>query len=62
MSVFKPEKSLWIYHLNTGSCNGCDIEILAALTPKYDAERFGVKLVGSPRHADIIVATGPLPQ
>lgn len=60
MSVFKPEKSLWIYHLNTGSCNGCDIEILAALTPKYDAERFGVKLVGSPRHADIIVATGPV--
>jgi len=60
MSVFKAEKSLWIYHLNTGSCNGCDIEILAALTPKYDAERFGVKLVGSPRHADIIVATGPV--
>ncbi|NPV88807.1 NADH-quinone oxidoreductase subunit NuoB [Coprothermobacteraceae bacterium] len=60
MTVLKPEKSLWIYHLNTGSCNGCDIEILAALTPKYDAERFGVKLVGSPRHADIVVATGPV--
>ena len=46
--------------MNTGSCNGCDIEILAALTPRLDAERFGVKLVGSPRHADILVCTGPV--
>lgn len=54
------KKSLWVYHCNTGSCNGCDIEILAALTPRYDAERFGIKLVGSPRHADVILATGPV--
>ncbi len=54
------KKSLWVFHLNTGSCNGCDIEILAALIPRYDAERFGIKLVGSPRHADVILATGPV--
>ena len=42
------EKSPWIYHLNTGSCNGCDIELLALLGPRYDVERFGVKFVGSP--------------
>ena len=53
-------KSLWVYHLNTGSCNGCDIEIVAALTPRYDIERFGIKLVGSPRHADVLLATGPV--
>ncbi len=53
-------RSLWVYHLNTGSCNGCDIEILAALTPRYDVERFGIKLVGSPRHADVLLVTGPV--
>ncbi|MBN2330543.1 MAG: NADH-quinone oxidoreductase subunit B family protein [Candidatus Aenigmarchaeota archaeon] len=53
-------RSLWVFHLNTGSCNGCDIEILAALTPRYDVERFGMKLVGSPRHADVLLVTGPV--
>lgn len=53
-------KSPWIYHLNTGSCNGCDIELVALLGPRYDVERFGVKLTGSPRHADIVVVTGPV--
>jgi len=53
-------KSIWAYHLNTGSCNGCDIEILDAFTPRYDVERFGIKLVGSPRHADVVVVTGPI--
>lgn len=53
-------KSPWICHLNCGSCNGCDIEIVAALTPRYDVERFGILLHGSPRHADIFVATGPV--
>lgn len=51
-------KSPWITHLNTGSCNGCDIEILACLTPRYDLERFGIVLKASPRHADIVLATG----
>lgn len=53
-------KSPWIFHLNTGSCNGCDIEIVAALTPRYDPERLGCVLVGSPRHADVLLLTGPL--
>ncbi|MCD6246945.1 MAG: NADH-quinone oxidoreductase subunit B family protein [Candidatus Diapherotrites archaeon] len=54
------KKSLWVFHLNTGSCNGCDIEIIAALTPRYDVERFGIKLVGTPRHADVLLITGPV--
>jgi NADH-quinone oxidoreductase B subunit len=52
--------SPWAIHFNSGSCNGCDIEILATLTPIYDLERFGVKLQGSPRHADILICTGPV--
>ena len=51
-------KSLWIYHCNTGACNGCDIEILNVLTPYYDVERFGMKLVASPRHADVMLLSG----
>ncbi|MBP5154083.1 MAG: NADH-quinone oxidoreductase subunit NuoB [Lachnospiraceae bacterium] len=53
-------RSPWLYHINTGSCNGCDIELVACLTPRYDAERFGFKLAGSPRHADIVVVSGPI--
>jgi len=53
-------RSPWILHLNTGGCNGCDIEVVAALTPRYDVERFGIILRGSPRHADIMVVTGPI--
>ena len=52
--------SPWLIHYNSGSCNGCDIEILATLTPRYDVERFGIKLQGSPRHADVLVCTGPV--
>lgn len=52
------KKSPWIMHLPCGGCNGCDIEIVAALTPLYDAERFGVLLKGTPRHADILLVTG----
>src|SRR5271157_5338090 len=53
-------KALWVYHANTGACNGCDIEVINVLTPYYDAERFGIKLVGSPRHADVILVCGPV--
>jgi len=53
-------KSPWIIHFNTGACNACDIEILASLTPKYDLERFGVLLKGTPRHADVLVCSGPV--
>lgn len=52
------KKSLWLFHLSAGSCNNCDIEILDLLTPKYDVERFGMKLVGSVRHADVLLVTG----
>ncbi len=51
-------KSLWVFHLSTGSCNNCDIEILDCLTPRFDIERFGMKLVGSIRHADVLLVTG----
>jgi NADH-quinone oxidoreductase B subunit len=53
-------KSPWILHLNSGACNACDIEVIAALTPRFDVERFGVLLKATPRHADVIVATGPV--
>lgn len=53
-------KSPWIIHFNTGACNACDIEIIAALTPRYDVERFGVILKGSPRHAYVMVCSGPV--
>ena len=53
-------RSLWVFHLNTGSCNGCEIEIVATITPRYDPERFGIRLVGSPKHADVLLVTGPV--
>ena len=53
-------KSPWLFHINSGSCNGCDIELVAVLTPRYDVERLGFKLTGSPRQADIVVVTGPV--
>ncbi|MDD5596063.1 MAG: NADH-quinone oxidoreductase subunit B family protein [Candidatus Omnitrophica bacterium] len=53
-------KSPWILHFNTGACNACDIEIIATLTPRYDLERFGVQLKGTPRHADVLVCSGPV--
>lgn len=53
-------KSPWIIHFNSGACNACDIEVLDALTPRYDLERFGVLLKGTPRHADVLVCSGPV--
>ncbi len=53
-------KSPWILHFNTGACNACDIEIIAALTPQFDLERFGVVLKGTPRHADVLLCSGPV--
>ncbi len=52
------QKSPWIIHYDGSSCNGCDIEVLAALTPMYDVERFGVINTGNPKHADIFLITG----
>ena len=54
------KKSPWILHYNAGSCNGCDIEILASLCPKYDLERFGVINTGNPKQSDIFLVTGPV--
>jgi len=51
-------KSPWIIHYDGSSCNGCDIEVLACLTPMYDLERFGIINTGNPKHADIFLVTG----
>ena len=51
-------KSPWLLHYDGSSCNGCDIEVLACLTPVYDVERFGVINTGNPKHADIFLITG----
>ena len=53
-------KSPWLFHINAGSCNGCDIELVAVLTPRFDAERLGFRLSGTPRQADIVVVSGPV--
>lgn len=53
-------KSPWIMHFDASSCNGCDIEVLAALTPMYDVERFGVINTGNPKHTDILLITGSI--
>jgi ech hydrogenase subunit C len=52
------KKSPWLVHYDASSCNGCDIEILAALTPVYDVERFGIINTGNPKHADVFLVTG----
>lgn len=51
-------KSPWVFHMSSGSCNNCDIEILDCLTPRFDIERFGMLLVGSIRHTDVLLVTG----
>lgn len=53
-------RSPWLFHLNTGGCNGCDIEFVASLSPRYDVEQMGILLRGSPRHADVLCITGPV--
>lgn len=52
------KKSPWFLHYNSGSCNGCDIEAVASLTPKFDVERFGITQEGTPRHADLLIVSG----
>ncbi|QNB46013.1 NADH-quinone oxidoreductase subunit NuoB [Thermanaerosceptrum fracticalcis] len=55
------KKSPWLYRINAGSCNGCDVELATtACIPRYDVERLGCKYCGSPKHADIVLITGPL--
>lgn len=54
------QRSAYVYRVDCGGCNACEIEIFAAITPLFDAERFGIKVVASPRHADILVFTGAM--
>lgn len=58
LTTFSRMKSPWLLHFDCGSCNGCDIEVLACLTPVYDIERFGIIHVGNPKHADLMLVTG----
>ena len=58
--VKNSKRSFSVYRIDCGSCNGCEIEIFAAITPMWDPERFGFKLVANPRHADILLCTGPV--
>jgi Ni,Fe-hydrogenase III small subunit len=60
LMCYSRRHSPWIFHMNAGSCNGCDIELIASLTPRYDAEQLGVLHEGSPRHADILCISGPV--
>ncbi len=53
-------KSPWVIHYDGSSCNGCDIEVLAALMPRFDLERFGIVNTGNPKHADILLLTGSI--
>ncbi len=55
-------KSIWVFHVSASPCNNCDIEVLDLLTPKYDLERLGIKLVGSVRHADVLLLSGIINQ
>ncbi len=52
--------SIWVFHVSAGSCNNCDIEILDCFTPRHDIERFGIQLIGSVRHADVLLVTGAM--
>ncbi len=53
-------RSISIREIDAGSCNGCELEIHAVNSPVYDLERFGIRFVASPRHADVLLITGPL--
>jgi NADH-quinone oxidoreductase B subunit len=58
ITSFCRKKSPWVMRFSCGGCNGCDIELTAITTPRYDIERFGALLEGSPRHSDILMVTG----
>lgn len=58
LASWSRRRSPWVFHVNASSCNGCDIELVAGLTPRYDLERLGLVLVPSPRHADVLLVTG----
>jgi Ni,Fe-hydrogenase III small subunit len=53
-------RAVAIREVDAGSCNGCELEITGLMSPVYDSERFGVRFVASPRHADLLLVTGPV--
>lgn len=53
-------RSLAIRHVDAGSCNACEHELTATAAPQYDLQRFGIDVVASPRHADVLLVTGPV--
>jgi Ni,Fe-hydrogenase III small subunit len=53
-------RSLAVRHVDAGSCNGCEHELTLASSPRYDLARFGIDIVASPRHADVLLVTGPV--
>ena len=53
-------RSPWVYRINAGSCNGCDIEVAPCFSPRYDGEQIGAVLQGSPKHADILLISCPI--
>ena len=53
-------RSLAVRHVDAGSCNGCEVEIAGLAGPVYDCARFGIHFVASPRHADVLLVTGPV--
>ena len=60
LATWARKKSPWILLFNSGACNACDIEVLSLITPRFDVERLGVLAKGTPRHADILIVTGPV--
>jgi ech hydrogenase subunit C len=54
------KKSPWLLHVNCGGCNGCELELVSCLTPRYDVTRFGVENTDNPKHADVMVVIGPV--
>ncbi|MCF8052076.1 MAG: NADH-quinone oxidoreductase subunit NuoB [Desulfobacterales bacterium] len=58
LMVRSRRRSLWMMHFCLGGCNGCSIEIMAALTPMYDLERFGILNTGNPKHTDVLLVGG----
>jgi membrane-bound hydrogenase subunit mbhJ len=58
--IYSRTRSPWLFHINSGACNGCDIEFVSCLTPRFDVEQLGIRLQGSPRHADIVIISGPV--
>jgi Ni,Fe-hydrogenase III small subunit len=56
----RPRFSLALRHVDAGSCNGCEHELTAASNPYYDLQQYGLGIVASPRHADVLLVTGPV--